>query len=276
MPVIEYTVETSIGGRSNRGTNKNSFHVNTAFMLIDAGALNIGNQLVAALRAGAPESLHFMSLHYLPIKRQGVVQGADAFITKELAGVGGRAVADPTLPRDNVLKIIRNTASGRPGRLNLRGFVTDAEVNVSAGNQYSLATPNTFTTGGAGNDTLMELLNAGVTSGQLVIPASNYFYTGIYRDITSHSLAGVGTSSATRNRVSVDQAEKLLNQRKLNEFGREARKLQKQYEDSGNVASLLALLISVAEAAFSFYIGLPILIRAAMSIPAVLRGRGGF
>jgi hypothetical protein len=273
---IEYTIETSIGGRSTRGTQKNGFAVTTPLAISDAGALTIGQEIVAALRAGAPSSLHFMNLFYKRLARQGVVVAPNDFVTKELAGVGDRVLADPTLPRDHVLQIIRDTGGGRSGRLNLRGFVTDAEVNVTPGNQYTLANPAVFTTGGAGVDSLIERLNAGVSNGTLIIPANNYFFTGTYRPIVSHVLRGVGLSSSTRQRVSVQTAEQKLNQRKLNEFGAKARKLEKQYLESGNAGSLLALLVSLAEAAFAFYTGLPILVRAALAIPSVLRGRGGF
>jgi hypothetical protein len=181
----------SYGGRSDSGQYSNSYHIQTGKAIDDAGWVAAVNTIV-----GAEKDLHhfftnFMRVLVTPFAENPLNAPARALRTFELQGVGNRNVPAGANGLDlNVcLMIKRQLASGRSGRLYLRGALHEADVQLGANGRFALSPESTFLAN-VSVDAVARLQGLGPDF-EHVIPNPAGLIVQTARVVTAHKIGGV-------------------------------------------------------------------------------------
>ena len=270
MNLYHLQYRCSYGGRSSVQKWSYGFYVQSLKVINDplfkTDVMNLGE----ALKTAHHSNVHFLNCH-VNHKADNLLNtpGKD-FKTWELTGVGTRATVAKPLPLPIRLDIKKENTLNWNGILSLRGALTQADVTENDDNTFTLVDDADWVGNGTDVTKIVDKLNVGFPNMQFVFPnkAGLVMQTG---SLVSHwALGGVSIKKATRNRRSIASEEENLNQRKLNDYAKKARKFLKKAGSDALSGNLLTAFTNVVHAAIEFYNGLPEEEKLMLELPAIL------
>lgn len=267
MPKLyDVNIFMSLGGRSNRDTWSNTFHI--------ASDANLNSGAMRIIVAHIVETVRLLHTTHVFFLRARIKQRADnlfndpdykGFVTIELEGTGTRTplrglVQTKTAPLDVCLVVKRDAEYERAGRILLRGCIGEDEFNVAENGEFKLVDPSATGSAGWWGGDVFEGLDYPLPNGAyFVIPdrvdtlTEQFAQSG--RRVISHRVGGIVIAKRARNRDSVTQDEKKLYQRKINnkwaEVYRQIKSLPNYLEVAAAVAAIAAVFLAVEAIAAS-------------------------
>jgi len=196
MPTFRFTVRSGVTGSSTRGKWSNVFHIAIANTIDSEDVHAAAVALVDALRHVTADTVTFFSVTVKDPAQDG--SGYDATKVRSIAvNLTGSKVTGVTgvEPKEIVVKLKGNCASGRPGHTSLRMALLDDEIVAGGeGEPFNAAAVS----GGADTVTALNALIAGGTEFHAYARTKSHGVSD--RAITAWSLAGVGARTARRHR----------------------------------------------------------------------------
>lgn len=218
MPIFNVRIDKSLGGKTGRYNWSDSYRF-VSQADIAAPLLKDFMTALADIEAVAHcDSVYINGAYLVQVADNPLNKPPKRHVTMEFDKKGLRASAYPMLPLEVVLRIKKDVTEGNSGFLNYRGCLFGDDVVSAPDGTFQLVNAAAFTTGGIGNDTLVEKLNAGLPGGNFVMKDPPGMVVQYSREITGHKLAGITNVQTTRSVVSVASLEARLAQRKINEL----------------------------------------------------------
>jgi hypothetical protein len=181
----------SYGGRSDAGQFSNTYHLRSDRPIEDAAWQPTVNTIVNQEKTLSLQNVSFMRALLTPFAENLLNKPEHVMRTFELQGTGGGALPAGVHGHDlNVCLIIkRQLATGRSGRLFLRGAVAENDTELGANGRYMLS-PDSHLRSNAANDALFQLLALGADVHHCIPnPAGLIVQTS--RDVTAFAMGGV-------------------------------------------------------------------------------------
>ncbi len=191
MPLFLLRVFKSYGGRSDSGQFSNTYHIRSDAAIDAAGWVDVSNTIIAVERPLALQSTSFMRCLITPFAQNPLNQPEHVMRTIELQGTGQREVPAGRHGLDlNVCLILkRQLATGRSGRLFLRGALHEDDVELGSNGRFRLSPTSQLAQPG----------EVGVIAGMMnlpaafkhVIPNPAGLIVQTSRDVTAFTMGGV-------------------------------------------------------------------------------------
>lgn len=204
-----YTVKTikSFGARSDRHTWSNTYHFGTDVDIASPEMRAIGNQVVEAERLAHTSDVQFMRFVIAPKADNLLNRPANQFVSIGVAGTGTHPAnqANPTMPLEVCVEVLRTPATGRSGRCFYRGCFTRDDLVVNGTGAF-IATQFAHITRPGFPGNLVDALNTTFAQNLEVLPIPAGLVLQQGRMVVSRSMGAVIVSKLTRNRKSADKA----------------------------------------------------------------------
>jgi hypothetical protein len=218
MPNFGIKIEKSFGGRSNAYKFSNNYNVSSDYTLADPNLRAAVIAMVNAERTAHLAVVHFLRATVSPLRSQPGKAKPNDFVSMELAGTGERAVTSQIAPDNMVLQIRREAVTGKSGLVAYRGCLQFSDIASTEDHSFNLVDRSVFETGGIGNDTLIEKLNAPPGGVTFIMPNSEKNLVDVDRNVTAHRLIGIGFRQATNPRRTAVAEMSDGAQRRVNEL----------------------------------------------------------
>jgi len=196
MPTYRFVVRTGMTGSSNRGKWSNVFHIAIADGISSESVATAASDLVSALRHVTLDTVTFYSVTVKDPTQDG--SGYDASKVRSIPiNLTGTKVTgvDAGEPKEIVVKLKAQAASGRPGHVSLRLALLDSEIVAGTeGEPFNAAAVS-------GGSTTVDALNALIAGGtEFHVYSKLKSGTVSDRAVVAWSQGGVGARTARRHR----------------------------------------------------------------------------
>ena len=204
----------SFGGRSDTGQFSNTYHIRSDAAIDAAGWADVVNTVIAVERPLALTSTSFMRALITPFAENPLNQPEHVMRTIELQGTGAREIPAGFHGLDlNVALILkRQLATGRSGRMFLRGGLHEQDVELGSNGRFRLSPTSS----------LAQPAQVGVVAGMMnlpaafkhVIPNPAGLIVQTSRDVTAFTMGGVTLNRRDHRKTKkggvINAAQKLI------------------------------------------------------------------
>ncbi len=284
MPLFTVVIHKSNGGRASHDTFSNTHYIRTDVAVDTPEMKEIVAKIVDAEQLSHLTETFFLRAHIKQLAENAINTPADEFRSIELKGNGARSIVtagvivgteqpdrnNPATAKEVCVVVKRQAAKGHNGVLYYRNMLLMDDIKKGEDGKFILVNEANSTLG-EGQNAMIAALNLPLPNDAVfVLPNKPGLTVQTSRDIVQHTLGGVTLIQTTRRRRSIKQLEENLDQRRLNEFARAARRILGGLAPAALTGAAAASFAAILAEAATFYTALPAARAAMLALPAIL------